>query len=494
MPFDGAEAVANLGIIARLPSEAVWFRVLGQLSFRDLGRLVQTCRLLRGVVQEWHVWRDICAHAGEILHVLSAAFILDLHTPEIVHRTLCTGECSHCGVGSFGGFVNLLSFQRTCSSCARDEYDQWALDSETLCTVFALDDAQIRDLPTMRRIPSRGEEEDATTRVYSLSFARRKILLLQNVRRRALEVHGGQEGIEDAVAQRYGGGHRIELPDGPQPLAAHMLHCLITDGRRRAGFDRYGDVDLGGFDGKSNGHVSFPYLAEGEAYTGSPDPGYFCGPCLTYYQNSSSHGDGDDSDHWGRGDAYQDSRSGAAGMNEMEEWLRPLYAAMDQERSREAFAAHVRSPERCPYGVEGIFRVLALPDRAVPERSGKRKGPHGDSHGGSRGRRGNCADRRGRRNRDRGRSTKMPRRGYHEEEIHNSHAPGDRAEYDQPKGRGRGRGRRGRRESHWRDGLGSRGDGRRDGHGGGYGDDRGREDRGWPRLDYGEGQSYAPRC
>lgn len=378
LPWD-PESAAHTGPIAKVP-DSVWSQVFAYLGFRDLGRLMRSCRLLRCHLQGWSVWKDISNNVGEIIHVLGAAFILDLHTPQKVHDTLRKGDCTHCDCG-FGGFVNLLSFERACSSCARDVYDQWALDSETLCTAYALDDAQIRDLPTMRRIPHRGDKIAEET----LPFARRKILLLRDVRQRALEIHGGQKGLEAAVSVRYG-------PIEPQdflPLTVHHLHFLDLTGSRRKGLSFVDDVDLDGFDGKSNGHVSFPVLTEPGR---EPDGGYFCRPCETRFGGVTGQ------------------TMDLPGMNGIQELHRPAYARMDQEYSRDALAKHLRNPEECPGAVDGIVEAQKKAEK-TQERSNKRKREDGRDGGRDDGKAGRSRKKRAKRVKHHGREDRSEGNG-----------------------------------------------------------------------------------
>lgn len=145
-----APADPSLGSLDQLPAE-LFLLIPNLLDFQCFSRISRTCLRGKEVVEALPAYRDVMEHAPETLTALGKTRLLRYHAAPLLRQTLRTDKCASCF--DFGGFLFLLTCERICFDCLR-ENRAFRMTTPTIAKqCFGLTENQLKRIPVLYSIP-----------------------------------------------------------------------------------------------------------------------------------------------------------------------------------------------------------------------------------------------------------------------------------------------------------------------------------------------------
>ena len=182
---------SSIGILDRLPLEILQW-ALNLLDFQSLSRVSRASLLAKRVIESLPSYRDLMKHAPQTLKALGLTGLVHVHSAAALHDTLQSEACVSCG--EYGAFLSLLTCERCCYECLRQNHALWAIPINQAKKCFGLGFNHLRQIPILHSIPG----------VYSIHrVSRRRSQRLVNVKeakKLAIVKHGSMENLDTLVA------------------------------------------------------------------------------------------------------------------------------------------------------------------------------------------------------------------------------------------------------------------------------------------------------
>ncbi|KAL8381588.1 hypothetical protein RB595_005732 [Gaeumannomyces hyphopodioides] len=176
-----------LGDLTRFPDELL-LATVGFLDFQSLDRLRQISRRARDIIESLEVWRELLRHAPAQLHALHRTGLLGLHPASKLLAVLRSSTCSSCRA-HFGGFLFLMTCERACLSCLRENTALRVTTPDRAARCFRLSPEQAaRLLPAMTTIPQR-RYSGALRAWYKVPT---RLVSVRHAKELSLALHGGE--------------------------------------------------------------------------------------------------------------------------------------------------------------------------------------------------------------------------------------------------------------------------------------------------------------
>ncbi|KAL8347242.1 hypothetical protein RB601_003235 [Gaeumannomyces tritici] len=184
---DAHVARQPLGDLTRFPDELL-LATVGFLDFQSLDRLRQISRRARDIIESLEVWRELLRHAPAQLHALHRTGLLGLHRASDLLAALRSSACGSCRT-HFGGFLFLLTCERACLSCLRENVALRLTTPDRAARCFSLSPDQVaRLLPHMTTIPQR-RYSGALRGWYNVPT---RLVSVRHAKELSLALHGGE--------------------------------------------------------------------------------------------------------------------------------------------------------------------------------------------------------------------------------------------------------------------------------------------------------------
>ena len=137
---------SSLGQFDKLPLE-ILHPILGMLDFRSLCRFQQASLQAKIIVDSFPAYRDFIKYAPYVLTTLGRTETVTFYSSSDLLKTLRTTKCALCE--HRGDFLFLMSNQRCCFNCLRNNPLLWVMSPAMAREMFALKTRHVESLPKM---------------------------------------------------------------------------------------------------------------------------------------------------------------------------------------------------------------------------------------------------------------------------------------------------------------------------------------------------------
>lgn len=337
-----------LGRLGKLPLELI-HECLGHLDIQSLWQLFRVCCGGHAVVKTLSGLKKLVQHCNYLFKVLVQTQTLGIHSLNTLVSVLESERCVSCG--AFGAFLLVLTAERCCSACLHANQSLWLTSLSLAKRAFGLTDEQLKELPTMRRVPAKIYWVNG---ISSGSIADYDVeepwLLLTSVRaakEKAITVYGSIEALESEQPLVYGGlddyrDYYVAIRHRKAPLAPLSQDPLMTVFFRKDPF-------------AGMGAVPFPSLVNGGVDHGTRCLGCKT-QCFTYRRILRSSSRNLTVEEW-RGTFGLNAHEWASLVPEGCDIAKYLYRMQFRVWSKAGLVQHVRN---CPWVKRMLARRAAL--------------------------------------------------------------------------------------------------------------------------------------
>lgn len=182
----------DLGALERLPLELLQEAIL-YLDFETLASLRRVNARAMQVVDSVPTYRTILRQCPNIVRGLYSIRYAAFVSLAQLWSTLGRTKCVTCD--DFGGYIYLLTCERVCFLCFRNDARFYPLNVSEACRQYAINKGSLEHIPAMRSVPGVYTPEEKARNASVILIDR------DMVQQRATEVHGSVELMWDCIRQ-----------------------------------------------------------------------------------------------------------------------------------------------------------------------------------------------------------------------------------------------------------------------------------------------------
>ena len=185
---------SSAGLLDTLPLELLYL-VLNDLDFQSLFAFLMANTRCRTLVESFPTYKRTVAHAAGVLVAVNRTKVLPIHTAAQIYAALTSEICFLCN--DYGPFLFLLTAERCCLNCLRDDQSLRVFSFSRAASCFGLARSELAKLPSMRGLP--GTYCIGTTIRHQRGLT---LVGVNHARARGIAVHGSEAAMQEYVARK----------------------------------------------------------------------------------------------------------------------------------------------------------------------------------------------------------------------------------------------------------------------------------------------------